>query len=152
MLVDASAAMDGGQAQQGTFDLVEVLKASWSDRRKAAANTGVVRQKALEVSNVFSESEGASRRMIYHGLDHFAVMSLLAPPTPTLAAPINTDVIGLLTTRFHQHRCWPLLLQSMGPFRRMSSSRSLQSKRESFPNERGSVPMGAWPSAHRAAS
>lgn len=79
--------------------MVEALKASWTDRRKAVANTGAARQKALEASNTFTDQEGTSRRMIYHALDHFTIM---APPTPALSAPVNMDVIGLLILPYGQ--------------------------------------------------
>ena len=61
------------------------------------------RQRALEAANTFSSEEGTSGRMTYHGLDHFATMALLALPAPSLDAPIMSEVLVLLATKFHNH-------------------------------------------------
>lgn len=41
--------------------------------------------------------------MIYHALDHFSGMAILAPPSPSLEAPLNPDVLVLLQLRMHNH-------------------------------------------------
>ena len=68
---------EDAQAQQGTLDLVEAPKISWSDRRKAVVNTGAASQKALEASNAFTDQEISGRDVPTHDVPRVGPFYLL---------------------------------------------------------------------------
>lgn len=103
VLTTAGAGADTDTPKVSDAGLVELLKAAWKDRKSALQASAAGRQRALEASNTFTEEEGVSRRMIYHALDHFSGMAILAPPSPSLEAPLNPDVLVLLQLRMHNH-------------------------------------------------